>query len=915
LQSRNTRGGFKNKARFKALLGKLKFLKSKKFLFHLIKLKKFYNLVYKVDIEDKLIILYISKMEKLLFHHGYNRTSKLLHQLYNYALRHSVRHTSDRVPKFKAQPDGFPVFLKPFKKYLEHKDLNVRSSVLTILELHKSLGVCSTIPDPTGIVKSGNFAFKNPLKDTVLVGDYFRQLASQHDLKYNHVAKIWEDLLEEEFPESNVIDRVDQLRSKSTIHKSYKSGPNGPCLRSSIMDFISIHNRGDKTESLADNVYSLALHSDNVELKALFDHFVKKFNDLSEDSIYINLGNSPPKHSKFSIKFETSGKSRLIAILDFFTQSVLKGMHSDHFDWLFNQIEDGTNDQYRVKTICKHWTSKPFNKEDGLYSIDLTEATNRAPAALQYEIIRKMYGPEIAHDWYSLCTNRSFLDPTTNSFVRYSVGQPMGTYTSWSSFTIMNHLMVRLSCKLNNIDYKRNLLYLIIGDDVVTRGETLSEQYSLLMRDIGVDISPTKGYTCKTSFDFINEDSIIGNHVAEIAKSVFCNGKEVTPIRFGTYEKLFGSPTDHIGSLYELEARGIDLEYSILENMFYLSQKPSFSCKMAMSIMSNLSYTRDLYNLISDDEPVKAITGYLSLQSEQTIEKTLSCLDYSKQDYEKTIKNNMINDLKKNLVKSYFSLQKLLNLDYGSLPSDYQNGIQNLCNNIHNLKDFALMENSKYFLEPIFDLIFLDYLEDVYQTIYNITFGKSLSQSVEKTIEVTRSTYNLLNILIGNFGSKNVFIESRIINELYSNLLKFESIEAFNKKGETIINIPQPDPTLNMSWIEKISYRLENSNLKESDKSLYLNSDTGFKSILSPEVSSVMDNLGKKFGFSLGTKDPIKETTFPRSRYSDQSKTMEVLHGIQRRLEDLCVHEEYNQILKVKIDYISKIIKDCENSN
>jgi len=834
--------------------------------------------------------------------------------LYTYALRYSVQHKSDNVPKFSATSDGFPVFLKPFKKYLESKDVNVRTSILAILELHKSLGVCSTIPDSTGIVKSGPYSLKNPLKDEVSIGDYFSQLGYQCDKKYSHISEIWKTILEEEFPDSERISRIDHLKSKSKIHKSYKSGPNGPCLRSSVMDYVAIHNRNDGSETIYDSVYSLSLYSDNKELKELLDHFDKKFDEFPESTFFVPLEFGRPEHSKFSIKFETSGKSRLIAILDFFTQSVLKGMHDDHFDWLFNQFEDGTNDQNRVKSLCRRWTSEPFTKEKGLFSIDLTEATNRAPALLQYEIIQKMYGPEIARDWYSLCTNRSFYDPTSKSYVTYSVGQPMGTYTSWSSFTIMNHLLVRLACRLNKIDYKRNLMYLIIGDDVVTRGETLSKQYSQIMRDIGVDISLTKGYSYETSFDHIRGSSEIKNHVAEIAKSVFCNGQEVTPIRYGSFEKLFASPTDHIGSLYELEARGIDLDYSILENLFYLSERPKVSCKIAMSIVSELSYTRELYDNLYENQPVNSCLSIVPLSLENMIRETLSGLDYSKSDYISTINQNMVNSLKKDIVTSYYALQKLLSLEFDKLQSDFELGIPNLCNNLHNMKDFALMNKSKYLLEPIFYLIFLDYVEEIYRTIRNITYDRELNQSLEKVIDLTRSTYNLLHLLVGNFGKKNKSIESKMIQEIYSNLLKFESIEAFNKKGEVIVNIPSLDPTKEMSWTEKFSYRLDNSNIKESDKSLYLNSDTGFKSVLSPEVASVMDRLSKKFNFSLGTKDPEKEVTFPRSRYSSKSKTMEVLLNIRSRLDDLSINKDYSSIIERKLSIVKTIIEDCESS-
>jgi len=50
---------------------------------------------------------------------------------------------------------------------------------------------------------------------------------------------------------------------------------------------------------------------------------------------------------------------------------------------------------------------------------------------------------------------------------RYSVGQPMGAYSSWAAFTLTHHLVVQF-CSYKKGKFPFNN-YIILGDDIVIK--------------------------------------------------------------------------------------------------------------------------------------------------------------------------------------------------------------------------------------------------------------------------------------------------------------------------------------------------------------------------------------------------------------------------------------------------------------
>jgi len=61
--------------------------------------------------------------------------------------------------------------------------------------------------------------------------------------------------------------------------------------------------------------------------------------------------------------------------------------------------------------------------------LDLSSATDRFPVRLQERLIEEILGTKIANAWKNLLTNRLFMTPSGEQ-LKYSVGQPMGAYSS-----------------------------------------------------------------------------------------------------------------------------------------------------------------------------------------------------------------------------------------------------------------------------------------------------------------------------------------------------------------------------------------------------------------------------------------------------------------------------------------------------
>jgi len=199
-------------------------------------------------------------------------------------------------------------------------------------------------------------------------------------------------------------------------------------------------------------------------------------------------------------------KTRIIAILDWWTQTALKPIHQWSFDLLRTIKCDMTfNQDGFIKVLPK---TGPY------YSFDLSAATDRFPISLQENFLSLLIGERKARAWRGLLTGHRFSTSWNAEYYSYSAGQPMGAYSSWSVFTLCHHLIVQYSASQCGFPHGKFRDYCILGDDIVIANSLVAGYYKDVIKGLGVGIS--------------KEKSLVSLDTYEFAKRLVCQGQELT---------------------------------------------------------------------------------------------------------------------------------------------------------------------------------------------------------------------------------------------------------------------------------------------------------------------------------------------------------------------------------------------------
>jgi len=123
---------------------------------------------------------------------------------------------------------------------------------------------------------------------------------------------------------------------------------------------------------------------------------------------------------KLSVVHDPEAKERVIAILDYWSQTALKPVSDAIFAFLKQVKGDCTYDQGDFT----RWL--PANGP--YYSLDLTSATDRFPIEIQETVLSELIGQENAAAWRQIMVGYGFTFQGRQVF--YKTGQPMGAYSS-----------------------------------------------------------------------------------------------------------------------------------------------------------------------------------------------------------------------------------------------------------------------------------------------------------------------------------------------------------------------------------------------------------------------------------------------------------------------------------------------------
>lgn len=270
-------------------------------------------------------------------------------------------------------------------------------------------------------------------------------------------------------------------------HKTSKAGPNGPALWTCISDLLSLDS------PLFENITKLG----GQKLTEYMELLLRNSKILA--SYLQNQKGITRKLVYFSDK---EGKTREVAIFDYFSQTSLLPLHKYLFEALKKIPQDFTFDQTGFK--------RSLLNSEVFYSIDLTAFTDRFPIQVNKDLLEARIGPERAEAWFQIMTQSFSIQ---DSEIRYSVGNPMGAYSSWNSTTLAHHFVVWKACQNKGVNWK-TLPYAMLGDDLVIGHRLVALEYCRLIRTLGVNWSKEKTHVSPYFYEFAKRFHWCGHDIS-----------------------------------------------------------------------------------------------------------------------------------------------------------------------------------------------------------------------------------------------------------------------------------------------------------------------------------------------------------------------------------------------------------------
>jgi hypothetical protein len=314
--------------------------------------------------------------------------------------------------------------------------------------------------------------------------------------------------VEQEFSEWIRIHATGIFKSKeipywSQFHKATSAGPNGPATWGMFKDLQLLDQEtlsdliilgGSQLGTNLKNCYNrleilLELNENLADLRSTPKELTKgpkqvlATHSKRKDTLRRVTGIPAPE-----------GKTRVIAILDYWSQTALKPVH----DWAFAQLRELEPDMtFNQAGFVKHMAGRT-----NYHSFDLSAATDRFPIAVQQTLVEVFSSKERASAWRRILTRLPFTVGSSGEEILYSVGQPMGAYSSWGIFSLCHHLCVRYSASKAGYDPIKFKDYCILGDDLVISNTLVARRYKELITGLGVTISEQKSLVSKDTFEF-----------------------------------------------------------------------------------------------------------------------------------------------------------------------------------------------------------------------------------------------------------------------------------------------------------------------------------------------------------------------------------------------------------------------------
>nr|UIW13820.1 MAG: RNA-dependent RNA polymerase [Rhizoctonia solani mitovirus 48] len=318
------------------------------------------------------------------------------------------------------------------------------------------------------------------------------------------------------------------------------------------------------------------------ELKLLFDSLCELYprNEVPPHTVpekgkdrYENANLANPEFSyagKLSIKEEAAGKLRVFAMVDVWSQTILKPIEQMLASFLKSLPNDGVYDQHSSELRAR---SKSLLR-GGSFGYDLSAATDRLPLKLQ-SFILDLIVPNLGTEWATFLTKRDYYmylpDDYSKSIgatyksknkavpntidqggytlplyynakgrpwtlLNYTVGQPMGALSSFAMLAVTHHFIAQFAYRLAysvpmDLRFTKDTWYTgyeCTGDDIILFDEKVAKQYLYLMAAFGVPINTMKSVVAtKPATDYLKVTSANGQNVGAISWKMFMSGNSL----------------------------------------------------------------------------------------------------------------------------------------------------------------------------------------------------------------------------------------------------------------------------------------------------------------------------------------------------------------------------------------------------
>jgi hypothetical protein len=214
---------------------------------------------------------------------------------------------------------------------------------------------------------------------------------------------------------------------------------------------------------------------------------------------------------KLSFFSDKEGKTRVVGIIDYWTQSALLPLHKTLNGFLRRIRVDCTFNQNRFLEVLP--SVGPY------HSLDLHAATDRMPVSLQKRVISLVIGEVRAEAWVNALTSMEFtVGGQHHTSVKYGAGQPMGAYSSWPAMALTHHILVRVASRRAGLTVFFED-YALLGDDIVIANDRVAEKYRELLSELDMPISEQKTHVSNDTYEFAKRWVHQGQEVTGFALS------------------------------------------------------------------------------------------------------------------------------------------------------------------------------------------------------------------------------------------------------------------------------------------------------------------------------------------------------------------------------------------------------------